>query len=51
MCGRGILSTPDVTLLRGYTGMLNYLRFFSQKIKNEELNPAGKDMTALHSAK
>lgn len=49
--GKNIPSTPDLTLLRGYKGMLNHLRFSQQRIKNEGVNPAGKDMTALHSAK
>lgn len=49
--GKNIPSTPDLTLLRGYKGMLNHLRFSQQKIKNEGVNPAGKDMTVLHSAK
>lgn len=45
-----IPSTPDLTLLRGYKGMLNYLRF-QKGIKHGRVNSAGKDMTALQSAK
>jgi len=45
--GKKTPSTPDLTLLRGYKGMLNHLRFSQQRIRMKRVNPAGKDINSF----